>query len=91
MNEIWVMTDPNGDAFAFDCEETAQKFICSRLKNSNAAKDGYLSYCEDFMNDSPTERPMSFYDYISDPEIANNYDFVLQCIGILTRKNLNLV
>lgn len=88
MDEIWVMTDPDGKTFAFDSEETAQKYIRSRLKNSNVAKDDYLSYCEDFMEDSPAERPMSFYSYISDPGIAENYDFVLQCIEIITKNNI---
>lgn len=88
MNEIWVMTDPNGETFTFDSEQTAKRFIRSQLKNNSEAKEDYLSYCESFMNDSPKERPMSFYDYIEDSEIAENYDYVLQCIGIITKNNI---
>lgn len=80
--KIYLVTDPDGDKFAFDTEDAAKKFVIKQVKKYDILDDEYIDYVKHLMEEEPYKAPSSYHTFINEMLQANgdmeNFEYFIE-------------
>ena len=90
--KIYLVTDPDGDKFAFDTENAAKKFITKQIKNCDMLEGVYIDYISNLMLNEPDTTLPSYYDYvdaiINETNDLTEYEYYIEDLIIITEDDI---
>lgn len=80
--KIYLVTDPDGDKFAFDTEDAAKKFVIKQVKKYDILDNEYIDYIKNLMTEEPDTAPSSYYTFINEQLQTNgdmeNFEYFIE-------------
>lgn len=90
--KIYLVTDPDGDRFAFDTENAAKKFVIKQVKKYNILDDEYIDYIKNLMTEEPETAPSSYYAFVNkmlqSVDDMENFEYLVEDLIIITEDDI---